>query len=354
MSTGKQLDIAFWPHTPERHIASTRIRCLQVLSALQQSGVKAGLYAQQGTPPKVLVLAKRYDLASLAHARQLQSQNGVKLVLDICDNHLYLADESPKLLQRREALEAALQQVDLVVAATPTLADRLIAHLPGIKAKVTVIGDAVDADSVSLAPVSFRTSTFVAWAKFRVWMVRQRIQPGRRLLWFGNHGSDGVEGGMQDIDLIAPDLAAHHAHAPLSLTVVSNSQDKYDRLSSKWRFASTYLPWSAGLTARLSAHHDIAIIPAGINPFTECKSPNRAVTSFLNGLAVVAAPVPSYTALFGDVIDNDWQAGLAHLMQDSAARAAKIAAAQTIIATQCNVQAIAKQWQDVLVQLQGH
>ena len=65
--------LAFWPHVRDRRIASTRIRCFQVIDGLRSLDVDAGLYDGEGVArPEVLVLAKRYDAASLEQAVNLR------------------------------------------------------------------------------------------------------------------------------------------------------------------------------------------------------------------------------------------------------------------------------------------
>ncbi|KGM41073.1 hypothetical protein JY96_16185 [Aquabacterium sp. NJ1] len=154
---------------------------------------------------------------------------------------------------------------------------------------------------------------------------------------------------MSDINLIAEALGQHHSQRALSLTVVSNNKDKFKRLQKAWRFPSIYVAWSPGITAELARLHDISVIPVGLNPFTSCKSPNRAVTSFLNDLAVTASPIPSYSELFAENIETDWHHGLARMMHDVALRQKTISAAKRIIEQRCAVGVIARQWHDFLL-----
>lgn len=352
-TAGVVLRVAFWPHVPDRQIASTRIRCHQVVDGLKALGVDAGLFEAKQPAPRVLVLAKRYDESTLKQALDLRARHGTRLVLDLCDNHLDTVEETEKLRRRRLSLEIALRTVDKVVVPTRALADRLSMHMPDLSIKLHVIGDSIDMVAVSgsgaRVPMVDRLCDAGRWLRDRL----HPVPPGRRLIWFGNHGSAGAEGGMQDIDLIAPILAQHHRRERLRLTVVSNNRDKFNRLAKGWHFDAHYVPWSLDALQRLASAHDISVIPARLNPFTECKSPNRVVTSFMMGWAVASSPLPSYVDMFGDHLVMDWDGGLQSLMDRPSLRGRQIDEADVIIKNTSDIRVVAGEWLTLLKNIEA-
>ncbi|MBA3626030.1 MAG: hypothetical protein H0W48_16600, partial [Methylibium sp.] len=313
-------DIAFWPHTTDRGVASYRIRCALVIEGLGRLGAPGRLYAPGDPPPGVLVLSKRYDPASVVQAQALRESSGTRWVLDLCDNHFHYRQDQPvgSHLQSRSAhLVEAVHAADWVVTASQRLAEEVRTHCPNVRG-ISVIEDAVDdittpaARSEKLAlgerAHRLRQGLFFAW---------HPASPGRRLVWFGNHGFRHADGGMLELESLTDALNRHHARAPLSLTVISNSHRKFRRLQSAWRFPSLYLPWSNRLFAAVMPAHHVALVPVQANPVTVCKTNNRLVTAFALGVAVAAGSIPSYEEFRGLAVLDDWDDGLGTLMNDA-------------------------------------
>ena len=133
------------------------------------------------------------------------------------------------------------------------------------------------------------------------------IQNGRKLIWFGSHGSNNAAGGMEDILLIKDQLLAHHSVAPISLTIVSNNKKKYESIVNQLSVPTVYIEWNQYAFSRVMFSNDIAIIPISINPFTICKTNNRLATAIVHNLQVAATAIPSYEEFEGSVILDDWQ-----------------------------------------------
>jgi hypothetical protein len=94
----------WWPHTTDARIASFRLRCLRIVEHLRGQGVNAALYRRaEAPPPRVLVLSKRYDAATVAHALQCRAA-GTRVVLDLCDNHFHYEGADPSLERPRRRL----------------------------------------------------------------------------------------------------------------------------------------------------------------------------------------------------------------------------------------------------------
>jgi hypothetical protein len=174
------------------------------------------------------------------------------------------------------------------------------------------------------------------------------VPPGRRLVWFGNHGSGYAEGGMADLSKLHSLLEQAQQDAPLSLTVISNHRGKFEQLVQAWRLPTHYLAWHPATISRALQLHDVAVIPIGLNPFTLCKTNNRVATAFLHGLAVVADTIPSYTEFADSAVLDDWGPGLHRLLHDSAWRQQRLALGQQRVRDHWNLPHIVDQWQRAL------
>lgn len=343
---GARLDVRFWPHLASADVASTRIRCLQVMRALAQRGWAVRLFDPgSAEAPDWLVLTKRYDATSIETAVGLRQRHGTRLVLDLCDNHFYAQERTPERDERAATLRRAVQAVDSVVCSSRALAAVVRVECPGLR-DLRVIDDAVDPLALPQPPRG------AAWwmhrlrlAAFRAW---HRAAPGRRLVWFGQHGSSFAEAGMLDLQRVAGALAAHHARAPLTLTVISNRWRTFRRLARGWRFPALYLPWQAAHFGAALAQHDVALLPLTPNPFTLCKTSNRAITAFGAGLAVAADPMPAYDEIPEAVLLGDWNAGLGRLMDDPAERARRLEAGRHLIEGRHSTDAIGAAWAALL------
>lgn len=340
--------IAWWSHTSNKKVASARLRCFQVVDELKRQGFDVGTYAPGQKAPAVLVLSKRYDAESVRHALTLRRDAGTKIVLDLCDNYLYYTNDEPKWQTRAAHLRDAVAAVDKVIASTPTLRDCIEQACPK-RPEIAVVGDAVELPGHPTA--SYRPSALKAeyrLARLRRAIERARIESGRRLLWFGSHGSGHAEGGMGDLLLIRNCLERANANKPLSLTIISNSESKYQQLSEAWGFQTHYLKWHLRTFSRAASLHDIAVIPIGKNPFTLCKTNNRVATAFMHRLAVVADSIPSYEDFADTAVLDDWEQGLDRLMGDSGGRQARIERGLSLVEQHWSLSSIVGQWKCAL------
>jgi hypothetical protein len=337
--------VAFWPRSPHRHVASTRIRCLLVMEGLQALGWRTSLHNPDGPAPDVLILGKRYDDASLQQALELRKQHGTRLLLDLCDNHFYCETPEPTWIERAERLRRACNAMDAVVTASESLAEVVHAECPGVH-DIMVGEDPLDAWNVPTRGLTVAEQ----FHRLRLqWFHRQgRATPGRRLIWFGNHGADYAQGGMGELAHIADELTAHHQAAPISLVVVSNRWARYREVHRPWPFPSLYVPWSEALLSHALTHCDIALIPSRQNPFTRCKTNNRLATAFLHGVAVAASGLPSYGPFRGQAILDDWTSGLGSLMAAHADRLQRVQTAQDHLKRAFSLSCIARKWERVL------
>ena len=338
--------VAFWPHTEDLRVASARLRCWHVVRGLQALGVDARIHRTGAAAPRTLVLSKRYDAESVAQARALRA-HGTRLLLDLCDNHFHNDHPTPLFVERARQLVQAVRMVDQVVAASPMLADVIRQQVPDAP-RIDVIGDLIEPRLDP--PRRWRERLDGRWQLLGLGraLARAGAAPGRRLVWFGNHGSPNVEGGMQDLASIQASLQRHHRDKPLSLTVISNSNERFRAIRAPWPFASCYLSWSSANFDDALALHDVALIPIAPNPFTLCKTANRVATASLHGLAVAADRIPAYEEFGGCIALDDWDVGLAHMMDDALHRQRSLAEALRLLDMHYRPAVICERWRDVL------
>ena len=338
---------AFWPHTEDDRVASARLRCGLIVRELQRTGFDARVHRPGDVAPRTLVLSKRYDPASLAHAQDLRVRQGTRVMLDLCDNHFHYDRAGEPFVQRSADLVAAVRAVDGVVAASDALAEVVRLHVPD-GPRIDVIGD----------PIESRLSPPRRWQermqdRWRLMHLRRRLRQaapaqGRRLVWFGNHGSPNVEGGMSDLESVERQLHDHHRQRPLSLTVISNSRERFETLTRGWEFNCLYLPWSTGSFDDALTLHDVALIPVRVNPFTLCKTANRIATASVHGLAVAADTIPAYEEFSDCVVLGDWGAGLERLMDHADERHAAVVRACARLQERYALSVVASRWMALL------
>lgn len=341
--------LRWWPHTRDEKVASYRLRCLHIVEALRGQGLDAGLYEPAAPPPSLLVLSKRYDAATLTAALALRERHGTQLVLDLCDNHFHVETAEPRLLERAESLRRAVAAVDTVIAASQALAEVVAQEVPD-HAPVVVIGDAAEDPSTPGALARWRRPRDEIALRGLARALEPTPKP-HRLVWFGNRGSPGAEGGMSDLLRLRDRLEAAQDEAPLSLTVISNSRALFDTLLSGWALPRHYLEWSVNTFSRALALHGTALIPVGLNRFTRCKTNNRVASAFLHGLNVVADSIPSYAEFGSCAVLDDWPRGLGPYLDDAAQRRIDLHAGQARVRKHYSLATIAAAWRDVLSRL---
>jgi len=338
---------AFWPHTTDPQVASARLRCMHIVAGLRASGLPVDVYRPGDAAPATLVLSKRYDQASLEHALSLRASHGTRLILDLCDNHFHNDRPTPLFVERARQLAQAVRCVDQVVAASPALADAVRQQVKDAP-PIDVIGDLVEARLQ--APRRWRERMAGRWelARYQRWLARSGCATGRRLVWFGNHGSPNVDGGMHDLESIRGALEAHHGRRPLALSVISNDAGHFAALTEGWRFPCRYLQWSSANFDEALSLNDIVLIPVRPNPFTVCKTANRVATAAVHGLAVAADPIPSYEEFRDCIVLDDWHDGLARLMDEPERRRSGVACMRAVLERHYTPQIICARWRALL------
>ena len=294
---------------------------------------------------QAVVYSKLYDPASYNEAVKLRAQ-GVRVVVDLCDNHFYNPEEVPALAQAAVELRRMLRLADHLVASTPEVATIMVAEA-GADLPVTVIGDAVEESIIGV-----KEPILTRWVRQRqLRSLLARLEHGRAagveasLVWFGIHGGPHHEHGMGDLQRVRPVLEKIHHRHKLHLTVISNSRSKFDSLIAPWSIPTHYLEWSPTTFLDALRAYEIALIPVTQNPFTRCKSNNRLATALSVGLAVVADSIPSYRE-FGQVSRLDaWDQGLLEYVKDPGLRSRHAAEGREYVLRKYSLERIADDWE---------
>jgi hypothetical protein len=333
--------VGWRPTSNDPRVASVRIRCLNPLGELRRQGYPVELYqpTRRGSYAAV-VFSKVYDEAAQAEAERLRSA-GAWVVLDLCDNHFHGASEVEALRKASARLRRMLGLAHELVASTEAMAEVLREETGG-QTRVTVIGDAVETTITGV-----RTAPWDRWlARRRLRALTTRLAGGSvsRLVWFGSHGGPSGDHGMGDLETVRPLLESLHGEHPLSLTVISNSAEKFERLIRPWRLPTHYLEWSPVTFLPALRLHEIAVIPIRETPFTRCKTNNRLATALAAGLAVVASSIPSYLPFASSCTLDDWPGGLRRYILDPESRRRAVTAGQALVQREWALPVIADQW----------
>ena len=338
--------IAWKPRFSDPRVASTRIRCLNPLSELQSSGYPVELFDRSRIGQyAAVVYTKLYDDATYDEADVLQ-RRGVRIVLDLCDNHFYNPNGLVALSKAAVQLKRMMALADELVASTPAMSEVMRAELSTPR-KITIIEDAVETEIRGV-----KTPFWDHWrARNQLVKLQRRLAQGNRdgrtpLVWFGIHGGPNADYGMLDLLKLRPLLETLNRIYPLSLTIISNSKKKYDRSIHSWPFPTYYLKWHADTLFTALRSHAIAVIPVSANPFTRCKSNNRLTLSLSVGLAVVADAIPSYQDFSDVCFLDDWQTGLELYLSDTELRRCHVERGQAIIATDWSIARLADKWRE--------
>jgi hypothetical protein len=335
--------IAWLPFGENLSAASTRLRCHDIVLQLGRMGHDARVVTAREEPGAgILVLSKRYDVQAHQLARRVRDAGG-SVVLDLCDNHFDQAPDDARSGARRRRLTSILDAIDHLVVSTDALAAIVRRHT-GYSGAMTVIGDPVDDPALDRVRRGWRQ----ALASLRLEGLQRRRLRDRsgaiRLIWFGAHGVSYADGGMLDLLAIA-DLLRRIPR--LELTVLSNSWRKYWRHIRRLGVPTRYFEWNPRTFAPLLRAHDICVIPIRVNPFTICKSNNRAATALWHGLPVVANAIPSYVELQPFTMLDNWDAGLHTYIDHPEIAAEHVRQGRGYLKEHYSLDAITRRWLDV-------
>ena len=329
--------IAWKPVSNNRKVASARLRCFLPCKYLQEQGFSCEIFQPKNLERyKVVVFQKDYSEESIALVKSLKAR-GVKTVFDLCDNHFYNPDRLPALTKRAERLQRMIDLVDIVSVSTPE-----VGKLIQGKEQV-VIDDAIE------EPYTSKFIDFF-YQKFLHFNGQQKDN-SLRVVWYGNAGLASPPFGLIDLPTVLPALEELNTKIPVKLTVISNSKSLFEKYVKNVLFSVKYYKWRSEVFPYMFKHHDLCIIPIGVNPFTICKTSNRLVLSLLLGVPVIADKIPSYEE-FGDfVLFGDWKNSLSVYAQDKELRHKHVERAKEYILSKYNKERVILQWSSLFQKL---
>jgi hypothetical protein len=300
--------IGWKPQNYEARVASARIRCLNTVRELRAEKFPVELYKERHESAyKAVVFSKAYTDKDIAIAERLKSR-GTIVVFDLCDNHFLLAPE--RVARLRKMFELA----DHWVVSSEGLADVVRRNFATVK-PLWVIEDAVE--EVLRGPLL----DVVGWLKAHRQLLQLRRflngaagRAGMHLVWFGNHKASYGDSGLVHMAKLRPLLEKSCTLRPVTLTVISNSRDAFEKVFAGWNLPVHYLDWSPHTFFAALKLHDVAVIPIEFNEFTEVKTNNRIALSLNLGLGVVADSIPSYSVFSQCAFLDDWEHGLGEYM----------------------------------------
>lgn len=337
-SRGRGL-VGWKPQNPTPRSASTRIRCLNTLRELRGRGYPAELYRPgRRDRYRAVVLSKARNPRDLALAEELKA-SGVHVAFDMCDNHFVLDDERVALLR------TMLDLADHWVVSSDALA-QVLRDECGSQKPLTVIEDAVEGSLAGpVLDIRGRLDSRRELARLDRFLGTEGRHAAGHLVWFGNHRASYASSGLVHVSARRREIEAVHRVQPLTLTVISSSQEAFDEIFSDWEIPTHYMPWSAHSFFRALRRHDIAIIPIERNPFTSVKTNNRVALSLSLGLGVVADSIDSYRVFSQCAQLDRWEEGLLAYLRDRQLIREHVHRARRIIDRQFSIGVIADKWQ---------
>lgn len=351
----KRIRAAWYVMDPNPRKAGLRYRCLYPMKHLASEGYDVSFYvAEQAFD---VVVFDAWDLFSANHSSlqkllatwETLRRNGVRLVLDNCDNQ-FVGEHDPVWRDGCKYLRELAEQADAVVVCSEYLASVMQRQCKLIRPAI-VIGDPVETrihypdDSIFRSLFSIgRKASWARYFRHRLWINSRRTP----LVWFGFHGVGIAKSGMASLQAIRHHLESVNRVFPLSLTVLSNNKDKFDQLFSDWSFPVAYLEWDRITFMAAMRLHKICLLPSEVNNYTAAKSANRVVTAISCGLNVICDEIPSYQDFSSAVRFGDWQKNLEFYINNPSAGPQHIASGGDIIYRNFSLPVIGEKWRSVL------
>jgi hypothetical protein len=389
---GVAMKLAWFAAAADPNVASFRYRCLVPAWALRDLGHDSTVFVDEVPDPEhhdALIAVKSAGARVDEAARRFRAQ-GKPVYLDLCDNVFvpgYAQRRGPEL--SADTVSGLARQAAGIVTPNAAL-DRVVrAHLhPAVQS--WIVPDA------ALTPHAYQAMS--AWLSGKVagnphkghprWGMDRLLAGGRRsgaakgnavdssvshdrhdqdmfgvdtdwqvdhlpaetarVSWFGRHGSFHSDFGMGLLKPVIGVLEQTHRERPIELVVISNNRNRFDALTHDARIFTRYEDWSNERVFFELSRADLFVMPSGIDPFSLCKSANRAVLALANDVPVVASYLESLEPLRDAMIIDDWQTGIDTYLLDRAVVEKHLALARPILAEEFSIAAIGRRWNAAL------
>lgn len=173
----------------------------------------------------------------------------------------------------------------------------------------------------------------------------------KTVIWFGLSGSSHGRVGMITLSECLVNLARFDQIVPLRLCVVSNNREMFNELFRAIPFPVEYHAWDPLLIFDQVRRADVCILPNSRDAFSRTKSANRAVLALSLGVPVIATSIPSIDPLQGNVVLDNWDAGLRRYLGDPEATRMDLAGASDVIDKIYSPDAVGEAWRRVIAGL---
>ncbi|OUM72339.1 hypothetical protein AUC60_18475 [Pseudomonas caspiana] len=184
-------------------------------------------------------------------------------------------------------------------------------------------------------------------------IVAQPSPTAKQLLWFGNHGADYANFGIRDVVLIKSALESIAKDYDVELVIVSNDRVKYETYILPLNIPSRYVPWSKSSIELEMQRAHVVLLPNSLDPFSICKSANRAVQALIHGLPVVATNTPALAPLHGAIVVDDFFGGLKRYLSSASEVLRDVKHGQELAAMHFSPDRIAQLWLGTITQTTG-
>ena len=318
------LAIRWLPGRRSTAVHGTRVRCRLPARLLRQSGLDARLLRRRehplGGPVDVLVLQ---DPSSAEHVEIARAAaiTGTTVVVDLSDPGAACSD-----IGRAVAAHAST-----VTVPSPGLG-KIVEH-----PRVAFVDDAVEWAHPS-PPVSARP------------------RPGEpaRIVWFGRSVGTSAGTGLSELASIQTALREMAGRRRLELVLVTDDRTGAEAFLRSGPIPGRWVDWSPWrLRSVLSAAH-VCVLPAGSPEIALRRSANRAITAIVQGVPVVADPVPSYEALGAGVSFGSWTSHIERLLADQPTAEQQVGAGRDAIRRRFADDRIVGQWSTAIAAARHH
>lgn len=376
---------------PRLDQASVRYRALLPALVLEKNGYKNRIFTRpkkfsclRGLTYLVFVKVFTHDdylLAAEAVRRK------IPVILDLCDN-IFIDNYGKKTPGMASQVFRQMATVaSVIVVSTEALAE-VVQQQIYVPRPIVVVPDGIETktkflhmqrlhDSIIGKPTpkhqgiigrnpqlkKWRDRVFYALAQqytlLADWIDRSRGHPvhktsgsgAKRVLWFGVHGASYANFGMLDLLEIKDQLESVAKDFPVELVVVSNNRQKFnDAIKPAFTFPTRYVEWSNRILRDELRHTTVVVIPNSKDPFSICKSPNRAILALRNKIPVVATETPATKALSECVVLDEFSSGLRGYFSNADKCRRDVAVAASVIESLYGDAQILSGWKNVLGQ----
>ncbi len=177
------------------------------------------------------------------------------------------------------------------------------------------------------------------------------VKPARKdktILWFGNHGAPYANFGMLDLLNIQADLEKIATEYSVTLVIVSNNFQKYEKHIKPFKIDTEYVEWTPEAVSHELKKASVVVIPNSLDDFSICKSANRTVTALLADVPVVATLTPAVEVFRGCVEFDNFGDGLRKYLTNPELAHRNVSAAKDVITYEFGRSRIFEYWSEIV------